>query len=189
MKDVVIIDAMRTPIGALGGILASVRPDNLAAFVIENIIERNKLDPTLVEEVYFGCANQAGEDNRNIARMAALLAGLPVEVAGVTVNRLGQEVDEIGLRLGLRDELEEPEGKLGARRPFRRIPVPEVVLGTVPHDLQRDKWAGQLYQGYHLSLSWTSRKRPDLQDAVLQVTFINPDGAACSAEKALELRE
>src|SRR5688500_6335038 len=88
MTDAVIIDAIRTPIGALGGILASVRPDNLAAHLIKAIIERNKVDPNLVEEVFFGCANQAGEDNRNVARMAALLAGLPVEVAGVTVNRL-----------------------------------------------------------------------------------------------------
>ncbi len=88
MSEAVIIDAIRTPIGALGGTLASVRPDDLAALVIKSIIDRNKLDVSLVEEVYFGCANQAGEDNRNIARMAALLAGLPVEVAGVTVNRL-----------------------------------------------------------------------------------------------------
>ena len=72
----------------LGGALASVRPDDLAAHVIKAILERNKFDPALVEEVYFGCANQAGEDNRNVARMAALLAGLPVEVAGVTFNRL-----------------------------------------------------------------------------------------------------
>jgi len=88
MSEAVIIDAIRTPIGALGGSLAAVRPDDLAALVIRSIVERNKLDPAMVEEVYFGCANQAGEDNRNIARMAALLAGLPVEVAGVTVNRL-----------------------------------------------------------------------------------------------------
>ena len=88
MSEAVIIDAIRTPIGALGGLLASVRPDDLAALVIKSILDRNKLDPALVEEVYLGCANQAGEDNRNIARMAALLAGLPVEVAGVTVNRL-----------------------------------------------------------------------------------------------------
>lgn len=88
MTEAVIIDAIRTPIGALGGMLAPVRPDDLAALVIKNILERNKLDGSLVEEVYFGCANQAGEDNRNVARMAALLAGLPVEVAGVTVNRL-----------------------------------------------------------------------------------------------------
>jgi 3-oxoadipyl-CoA thiolase len=88
MTDAVIVDAIRTPIGALGGVLASVRPDDLAALVIKEIVRRNKLDPGLIEEVIFGCANQAGEDNRNVARMAALLAGFPVEVAGVTVNRL-----------------------------------------------------------------------------------------------------
>ena len=88
MTNVVIVDAIRTPVGALGGTLASVRPDDLAALVIKEIVERNRLDPALIEEVFFGCANQAGEDNRNVARMAALLAGLPVEVAGVTVNRL-----------------------------------------------------------------------------------------------------
>ena len=86
--EVVIIDAMRTAIGALGGVLAPVRPDDLAAHVIRCIVEKNGLDASQIEEVYFGCANQAGEDNRNVARMAALLAGLPVEVAGVTVNRL-----------------------------------------------------------------------------------------------------
>ncbi len=84
----VIIDAVRTPIGALGGALAPVRPDDLAAHVLRAILERSHLDPTLVEEVYLGCANQAGEDNRNVARMALLLAGFPVEVAGVTINRL-----------------------------------------------------------------------------------------------------
>jgi len=88
MHEPVIIDAVRTPIGALGGALASVRPDDLAALVIKAILERNALDPALVEEVYLGCANQAGEDNRNVARMALLLAGLPVEVGGVTINRL-----------------------------------------------------------------------------------------------------
>jgi len=88
MSTPVIVDAIRTPVGALGGILASVRPDDMAALVIKEIIQRNKFDPALVEEVFFGCANQAGEDNRNVARMAALLAGLPLEVGGVTVNRL-----------------------------------------------------------------------------------------------------
>jgi 3-oxoadipyl-CoA thiolase len=88
VTDVVIVDAIRTPIGSLGGGLAPVRPDDLAALAIREIVQRSKLDASLVEEVYFGCANQAGEDNRNVARMAALLAGLPVEVAGVTVNRL-----------------------------------------------------------------------------------------------------
>ncbi|MCS6993257.1 MAG: acetyl-CoA C-acetyltransferase [Anaerolineales bacterium] len=88
MTDVVIVDALRTPIGALGGALAKVRPDDLAALVLRAIIERNGLDPAQVDEVYLGCANQAGEDNRNIARMSLLLAGLPPSVPGVTVNRL-----------------------------------------------------------------------------------------------------
>lgn len=88
MPDAVIIDAVRTPIGALGGALAPVRPDDMAARVLAALVERTGVDPTLVEEVYLGCANQAGEDNRNVARMAALLAGLPVEVAAVTFNRL-----------------------------------------------------------------------------------------------------
>ena len=79
---------MRTPIGRYGGALASVRPDDLAALVIRAIVDRTGVDPALIEDVILGCANQAGEDNRNVARMAALLAGLPVEVAGQTVNRL-----------------------------------------------------------------------------------------------------
>ncbi|HZW02741.1 MAG TPA: acetyl-CoA C-acetyltransferase [Anaerolineaceae bacterium] len=88
MTEVVIVDAVRTPVGNLGGALAGVRPDDLAALVIGCLVERNGLDPKLIEEVYLGCANQAGEDNRNVARMATLLAGLPVEVPAVTVNRL-----------------------------------------------------------------------------------------------------
>jgi len=88
MPEAVIVDAIRTPIGALGGALARVRPDNLAALVLKTLAERNQLDPALVEEVYLGCANQAGEDNRDVARMALLLAGFPVSVPGVTVNRL-----------------------------------------------------------------------------------------------------
>jgi 3-oxoadipyl-CoA thiolase len=88
MKYPVIVDAIRTPVGALGGALASVRPDDMAAHVIKTILGRNPFDTGLVEEVFFGCANQAGEDNRNVARMAVLLSGLPPEVGGVTVNRL-----------------------------------------------------------------------------------------------------
>ena len=88
MPTPVIVDAIRTPIGALGGALSPVRPDDLAAHVIRALCERNRFDPALIEEVYLGCANQAGEDNRNVARMAALLAGLPADVAGITVNRL-----------------------------------------------------------------------------------------------------
>ena len=88
MNEAVIVQAVRTPIGAHGGALKDVRPDDLAALVIAEIVRRAGLDPALVEEVYFGCANQAGEDNRNVARMATLLAGLPASVAAVTFNRL-----------------------------------------------------------------------------------------------------
>jgi 3-oxoadipyl-CoA thiolase len=84
----VIVAAVRTPIGRLRGSLASVRPDDLAAHVVRSLVERHPTAVEQLEDVYFGAANQAGEDNRNVARMAALLAGLPVEVPGVTVNRL-----------------------------------------------------------------------------------------------------
>jgi 3-oxoadipyl-CoA thiolase len=88
MPDAVIVDALRTPIGRYGGVISSVRPDDLAAHVIRAAVDRSELDPASVDEVYMGCANQAGEDNRNVARMASLLAGLPVEVPAATVNRL-----------------------------------------------------------------------------------------------------
>ena len=88
MKEVVIVSAVRTPIGRLAGALSSVRPDDLAALVIKKAVNRARVDPNLIEEVYFGCANQAGEDNRNVARMGLLLAGLPQSVGGVTMNRL-----------------------------------------------------------------------------------------------------
>ena len=88
MSQAVILDALRTPIGRYGGVLSSVRPDDLAAHVVRAAVERNGLDPGAVDEIYLGSANGAGEENRNVARMAGLLAGLPVEVPGVTVNRL-----------------------------------------------------------------------------------------------------
>ncbi|MDR7556332.1 MAG: 3-oxoadipyl-CoA thiolase [Armatimonadota bacterium] len=87
-RDAVIVDAVRTPIGRYGGVLRDVRPDDLAATVIQALVRRSNLDPSSIEDVILGCANQAGEDNRNVARMAVLLAGLPVSVAGQTVNRL-----------------------------------------------------------------------------------------------------
>lgn len=88
MPEAVIIDAVRTPIGNFRGALAAIRPDDLAAVVLKSIIERTGIDPAILEEVYLGCANQAGEDNRNVARMATLLADFPIEVAAVTFNRL-----------------------------------------------------------------------------------------------------
>src|SRR6188472_1496255 len=88
MPRAVILSAVRTPVGRYGGGLAEVRPDDLAATAIAAAVERAGIETGDIEDVWFGCANQAGEDNRNVARMGALLAGLPESVAGVTVNRL-----------------------------------------------------------------------------------------------------
>jgi 3-oxoadipyl-CoA thiolase len=88
VRRAVVISAVRTPIGRYGGALSHVRPDDLAAVAIGAAVERSGVDPASIDDVYFGCANQAGEDNRNVARMAVLLAGLPESVAGVTFNRL-----------------------------------------------------------------------------------------------------
>lgn len=88
-KDVFIVDGLRSPIGSFGGTLSTIRPDDLAAIVIKGLMDRHpNLDPLLIEDVILGCANQAGEDNRNVARMAGLLAGLPFQSGGETVNRL-----------------------------------------------------------------------------------------------------
>jgi 3-oxoadipyl-CoA thiolase len=88
LREAWIVDAVRTPIGRYGGALAGVRPDDLASLVLRAIVDRTAVDPAAVEDVILGCANQAGEDNRDVARMAVLLAGYPVEVGGLTVNRL-----------------------------------------------------------------------------------------------------
>ncbi|MCC7290511.1 MAG: acetyl-CoA C-acyltransferase [Phycisphaerales bacterium] len=101
-RRAVIINAVRTPIGRYGGALKSVRPDDLAALVIREVVSRSGIDPAIIDDVYLGAANQAGEDNRNVARMAALLAGLPVSVPGATVNRLcasGLEAVNIAARM------------------------------------------------------------------------------------------
>jgi 3-oxoadipyl-CoA thiolase len=107
MRDVFVIDAVRTPVGRFGGALASVRPDDLAAHAIRALVERNAVPVAKVDDVQWGAANQAGEDNRNVARMALLLAGLPVEVPGATVNRLcgsGLEAINSGYRQIRSDE-------------------------------------------------------------------------------------
>src|ERR1700704_4155813 len=98
LRDVFVVDAVRTPIGRHGGALAEVRPDDLGALVIREVVRRTGADPEAIDDVLLGCANQAGEDNRNVARMAALLAGLPVDVPVATVNRLcGSGMDAISL--------------------------------------------------------------------------------------------
>ena len=88
LREAVIVDAIRTPIGRYGGALSSVRPDDLAASIIAALVARTKVDPARIDDVMWGAANQSGEDNRNVARMAALLAGLPIAVPGTTLNRL-----------------------------------------------------------------------------------------------------
>jgi 3-oxoadipyl-CoA thiolase len=88
MREAWIVDGVRTPIGRHGGSLASIRPDDLAAVTIEALVDRSGIDPVMIDDVLFGCTNQAGEDNRNVARMALLRAGLPVSVPGQTLNRL-----------------------------------------------------------------------------------------------------
>ena len=87
MRDVVIIDGVRSPIGKYGGGLSKVRPDDLLAEVLKALMKRNGVSPQLLNDIYAGCGNQAGEDNRNVARMSSLLAGFPKEIPGVTVNR------------------------------------------------------------------------------------------------------
>lgn len=87
-RNAVVVEAVRTPIGKQGGILKGVRPDDLAAIVMKELVKRTRIEPSQIDDVYFGCANQAGEDNRNVARMSLLLAGLPYSVPGATVNRL-----------------------------------------------------------------------------------------------------
>ncbi|EHA16460.1 3-oxoadipyl-CoA thiolase [Halomonas sp. HAL1] len=98
MKDALIIDAIRTPVGRYGGALSSIRADDLGAVPMRTLMERNpSVDWSMIDDIFYGCANQAGEDNRNVARMSALLAGLPVDVPGSTINRLcGSGMDAIG---------------------------------------------------------------------------------------------
>jgi 3-oxoadipyl-CoA thiolase len=146
--DAVIIDAVRTPVGKLRGALSAVRPDDLGAYVIEQLLRRNPaVQPAAVDEVFFGCANQAGEDNRNVARMALLLAGLPDQVPGVTLNRLCAS--------GL-------EAAVQASRAIRLGDMELCVAGGV-ESMTRAPWtvakpeaafAGGPLQSYDTSLGW-----------------------------------
>src|SRR2546429_3841391 len=125
MPEAFICDAVRTPIGRYGGALAAVRADDLAALPITALVARNpSLEPAAIDEVLLGCANQAGEDNRNVARMAALLAGLPVSVAGATINPPGGSRLDAGVMAGPRLQRGEgrPVGGGGAGRPSAAPP-------------------------------------------------------------------
>ena len=144
MPEVVIVDAVRTPIGALGGALSKVRPDDMGGLVLKALIDRTGIDPAIIEEVYMGCANQAGEDNRNVARMAALLAGFPVEVPAVTYNRLcasglhsvvqayrALKVGDGDVYVAFRGG--EPVGYLRLEWLWSKLPYIEFILVLEPH--------------------------------------------------------
>lgn len=137
-RRVAVIDALRTPIGRYAGGLASIRPDDLAAHAIKALIERTGIDPSLIDDVYLGAANQAGEDNRNVARMSALLAGLPDSVPGATVNRLcasGLEAINIAARFieaGHGDVFVAGGVESMSRAPFV-VGKSETAYGRVPH--------------------------------------------------------
>jgi 3-oxoadipyl-CoA thiolase len=163
MRRAVIIEAVRTPIGRYGGTLATVRPDDLAALVIKELVQRTRVDPAAIEDVYFGATNQAGEDNRNVARMAALLAGLPESVPGCTVNRLcasGLEAVNVAARMieagmgdiyvagGVESMTRAPLVMLKPREAFPRG-NPEVVDTTIGWRFTNPKLA-ELYHPYSM---------------------------------------
>src|SRR3984885_12496685 len=108
MHPVYICDFLRTPIGRYGGVLSTVRPDDLGAIVLRQLVLRNSIDPAKIDDVILGCVNQAGEDNRNVARMSSLLAGIPLEVPGATANRLcgsGMEAVSVAARSVIAGEI------------------------------------------------------------------------------------
>ncbi len=146
MRKTAIVAALRTPIGRFGGALSTVRPDDLAAHVIRAVVERSGIDPTLIDDIYMGAANQAGEDNRNVARMASLLAGLPETVPGATVNRLcasGLEAINIASRM-----IEAGQGDVfiaGGVESMSRAPY---VLG------KSESAYGRVQELYDTSIGW-----------------------------------
>lgn len=137
MKNSFICDAIRTPFGRYGGSLSSIRADDLGAIPIKAILERNpSLNPELIEDVYYGCANQAGEDNRNVARMSSLLAGLPITVPGMTINRLcGSGMDAIGSAARAIKSGEIDLVIAGGIESMSRAPF---VMGKAEHAFSRD---------------------------------------------------
>ncbi|MGH9258397.1 MAG: beta-ketoacyl synthase N-terminal-like domain-containing protein, partial [Acidimicrobiales bacterium] len=152
MREAYIIQALRTAVGKHGGALAGVRPDDLAAVPIRAVVERSGIDPATIDDVILGCANQAGEDNRNVARMAALLAGLPVEVPGQTVNRLcGSGLQAVA---SAAHAIRAGEGEVfiaGGVESMTRAPYALLKAG--------DPW---------------SRKAPEIADTTVGWRFVNP---------------
>ncbi len=151
-KEVFICDALRTPIGKYAGTLAAVRPDDLAALVLKTIVERNPgMDPVAIDDVMLGCANQAGEDNRNVARMAALIAGFPDSVPGMTINRLcGSGMDAVGT----------------AARAIKAGEAELIIAGGVESMSRAPFVMGKAEQAFG--------RAPELFDTTLGWRFINP---------------
>ncbi len=163
LREPWIIDAVRTPIGRYGGALASVRPDDLAALVLRALVDRAGIDPGLIEDVILGCANQAGEDNRDVARMALLLAGLPVEIGGLTVNRLcGSGLQAIN---SAAHAIQSGDG--------------EVFIGGGVESMTRAPWVMA-----KPATPW-ERGSHDLQDTTLGWRFVNPRLAAAYSTESM----
>jgi 3-oxoadipyl-CoA thiolase len=152
LAEVFVCDAVRTPIGRYGGALARVRTDDLAAIAIRALVARNpRLDPAAIEEVVLGCANQAGEDNRNVARMALLLAGLPDSVPGVTVNRLcASGLNAVG----------------DAARAIRAGEIELAIAGGVESMTRAPLVMGKAAEAF--------QRTAELQDTTIGWRFINP---------------
>src|SRR5579864_4584555 len=157
MEEAVILSAVRTPIGRYGGSLKDVRPDDLAALVIGEAIRRAHIAPASVEDVLLGCANQAGEDNRNVARMALLLAGLPVEVAGQTINRLcGSGLQAINsaaqaIQTGTGDTFVAGGVESMTRAPFVLLKCDTAFNRAMYHPYSMGETAENIAQRYHVS--------------------------------------
>ncbi len=152
MSDAFITTAVRTPVGKHGGSLAGVRPDDLAAVPIKAVVERSGVDPATIDDVILGCANQAGEDNRNVARMALLLAGLPVEVPGQTVNRLcGSGLQAVAAAAQAIKAGEGDTFIAGGVESMTRAPYIQLKSG--------DPW---------------TRKAPEIADSTVGWRFVNP---------------
>src|SRR3989441_11352618 len=152
MEEAVILSAIRTPIGRYGGSLKDVRPDDLAALAIAEAVRRANIDAASIEDVILGCANQAGEDNRNVARMALLLAGLPVEVPGQTVNRLcGSGLQAVAAAAQAIKAGEGDTFIAGGVESMTRAPYIQLKSG--------DPW---------------TRKAPEIADSTVGWRFVNP---------------
>ncbi|MEK8046325.1 3-oxoadipyl-CoA thiolase [Ideonella margarita] len=171
-ESVFICDAVRTPFGKYGGALSSVRPDDLGAVVLKALIERNpRVDWQAVDDVVFGCANQAGEDNRNVARMSLLLAGLPLEVPGTTVNRLcGSGMDAVGIAARAIKSGETSLMIAGGVESMSRAPfvVPKAESAFSRHNTIQDTTIGWRFVNPHMKALYGVDAMPETAENVAE---------------------